>query len=577
MPARKKRLTLHRDAVKAYEDKRGITTLLEGSAPIVLRATQRKLDVGTEPVPVWVQIAEEGEYKGHASGEFELDAKVFGDIVRNFRAHPSYRAENARTPWVAEGDNIDCGRVIPWDFHHANEAAPSSVAVSGAPAQGWVLELDVRTGEAGLELWALTDWLEPARTYIRQGSYQWSSVAIWPDSHDAKTNKPIGTYLSSVAITNDPFIQGMQPLAASRRARDLRKADRGPSLNDLQRQLNEALEKRYPAAPGDFCGVYVCDVYDATCVFEWDGKYWELSYTFDGKTVALGAQPTEVERTYAPIASTTPATEAATAGRRRIAASRGSATDTRRPAMNGMQKIATILGLSNAVILAAREDDAVSLASLEAAVQTAAEDKMAALKAAIAQLTQIVSSMGAPEGAPAAAVAGRVAELVQAEAELKKIQPEIAALKVEQAKAEEASIEADVDNAIAAHRLNDATKPAMLYMRKADKAAFLAKYPIGDLPAGMPHITRSLVTDDASNVRTLSVVRGPEAGPLELGNKGKAGSLPITLADLAMYEGRNDLERIMSFLQSKNPSKQFTRSDLHEAGCKLLTQLRQAS
>lgn len=580
-------------AVRAFEDEMGITALKarfldrgKGKA-IVLRATSKKLDAPPENAPVWEQIAKEGEYKGHASGEFTLDAQVFADIIKNFRAHPSYRAADVRTPWTEGGDNSNSGRVIPWDFHHANEAAPTSVAVQGAPAQGWVLDLKTEQGPDGLTLWALTDWLEPARTYIRNGQYQWSSVAIWPDSHDAVTGKPIGTYLSSVAITNDPFIQGMQPLAASRGAasdRRTKKLDaRGPSLDAINRALQEALELRYPSAPNADWDekVWVCEVFDATCVFEWDGKLYEIAYTLDGTTATLGPQPQEVVRTYEPVTNTTPtpATEASTAGRR-IAASRSLST-TKGQAMKLAAKLAAILGVSNAIILNAREDDPTSVAQLEAGVLQAATDNVAQLKALIAQMSQIVGAMGVPADAPPAATAARVAELVQSDAELKKIQPEIAAFKAEQAAADEAAIGTDVEIAIAAHRLDDATRPALLFFRKSDKAAFAKAYPPpADAPANMKHITRALVTDPGANngqARALSIVHSslPQQQPVQLGGAGQHGAPPVTEQQLAVLPGNNLVERCVSYVRQQAGNVQLSYEDAHQRGCALARQIRQ--
>ena len=58
---------------------------------------------------------------------------------------------------------------IPIDFEHASEQDPTlgTIPTDGAPAQGWIIDLQDR-GAAGL--WGLVEWLEPARTYVREGS-----------------------------------------------------------------------------------------------------------------------------------------------------------------------------------------------------------------------------------------------------------------------------------------------------------------------------------------------------------------------------------------------------------------------
>lgn len=166
-----------------------------------------------QPDRVWVQVATEGTFKGYMGGavEFTFDVRTFQKIVANFQRHPSYQ----KGP-----DGYGMANVIPWDFHHASEMAPTdgSVPAMGAPAQGWIQELTVRQGEGGKsELWALTKWLEPARTYIKDGRYQWASVSVVFDAVDARTGENIGPLLTSVALTNQPFIEGMQKLAADRR------------------------------------------------------------------------------------------------------------------------------------------------------------------------------------------------------------------------------------------------------------------------------------------------------------------------------------------------------------------------
>lgn len=162
--------------------------------------------VGPEAdAPVWVQVASGGVYKGYAGGAFEFNASIFAQIVRNFRKHPSYRDGAAD--------------VIPWDFNHASAAfaGDGSIPLTGTPAQGWVRELDVRAGADGrAQLWAFTRWLEPARSYVKEGRYKWASVVVGFDVRDQISGANIGAVLESIALTNNPFIEGMQPLAASR-------------------------------------------------------------------------------------------------------------------------------------------------------------------------------------------------------------------------------------------------------------------------------------------------------------------------------------------------------------------------
>jgi hypothetical protein len=142
--------------------------------------------------PVWNQISTRGSFKGHGAGEFSLDDTTLGDIVRNY-------------------SEID-GKHVSFDFEHASEgdATSGSIPVTGAPAQAWIKELKVQPD--GLH--ALVEWLEPAKTYIREKKYKFVSPAIRFGARHPVSGKQIGARLTSVALTNQPFLRGLQPLAA---------------------------------------------------------------------------------------------------------------------------------------------------------------------------------------------------------------------------------------------------------------------------------------------------------------------------------------------------------------------------
>lgn len=173
--------------------------------------------------PVWVQVATEGQYDGYSGGGFAFALQTFEAAIRNFKAHPSYDGKTG---------------IVAWDFHHASEMPAASVGTAGAPAQGWVLDLQTRRDASGkVTLWALTRWLEPARSYIKEGRYKWASVSMVLDAIDPVSGRSIGPLLTSVAITNQPFIEGMQQLAASRNA--LAHSQKGNTMTDLQQRIIE--------------------------------------------------------------------------------------------------------------------------------------------------------------------------------------------------------------------------------------------------------------------------------------------------------------------------------------------------
>ena len=148
----------------------------------------------------WNQIAREAEFLGHGQGPVKFTREVFAEIVRNFAAN-------------GNGE-------VPLDYEHTSERLPENVAVVGVPAPGWITKVEIRNG--GRELWALFKWVDAdAVRYVREARYKYVSPAINFKSRDKVTGRPAGARLTSVALTNHPFIEGMQPLAADDRSRAL--------------------------------------------------------------------------------------------------------------------------------------------------------------------------------------------------------------------------------------------------------------------------------------------------------------------------------------------------------------------
>jgi len=95
------------------------------------------------------------------------------------------------------------------------------VLQNGAPAVGWITSLQLR----GDDLWATVDWVDTnAVEAIRSGRYAYCSPAVVFGAVDPESGEPIGARLTSVALTNRPFLDGMEPLTA----RDPRVASLSP-------------------------------------------------------------------------------------------------------------------------------------------------------------------------------------------------------------------------------------------------------------------------------------------------------------------------------------------------------------
>lgn len=159
-----------------------------GGRVIALRA---QLGIVSEDAPRSdVHIATFGEWGGHPAGPFALDAKAFGDIVKNF--------DRQKNP-------------VPVVIGHP---------IDTAPAVGWIQRLEVR-GDGSNEgdgLWALVEWTEKTASSIRSGEWRFCSGVFVFGSTDRVTGDDVGAELLELGLTNSPFIDGQVPLSLSRRA-----------------------------------------------------------------------------------------------------------------------------------------------------------------------------------------------------------------------------------------------------------------------------------------------------------------------------------------------------------------------
>lgn len=438
--------------------------------PLTLRAPSVRLervDGGAErPNPDWIQVAAEGEFRGYRSGAqpFTLDEATFGVIIRNFHNHPSY---------VAAGGPTD---VVAFDFSHASEGDPAAIAVEGAPAQAWAQELEIRRGSQGVELWALTRFLEPMLTYRAQGKYKWTSVCVWPDAIDPRSGEKVGWSLSSIAFTNDPFIQGMVPLAASMRGFDPFCPPSTP---------NEVLE----ALRGLF------ELGAMAPVDEVIGSLAKLRSYTSGTPAPAGVEVDELVgclRQIFNLPTLSSADEVFAQADALLVALAGGGSGTTIAAdrkddaqMNRFEKACIALAARLKVKLSNREDEDVDVILLEA-TDAAVEKAGSGTKKADEDLGAMLAALG-EQDVPGAMK--RIADMIAQSARLKAVLPSLEAYE-KQLEADDAKqVEEDVAMAMTHHCHGaEAAKAALLHMRRppkdatpeqrrAAREAFLTTYP----------------------------------------------------------------------------------------------------
>ncbi len=143
-----------------------------------------------EPVSEWLLIP---------FGAIEVEHPVSGGSFEFTRRH----ADSAKR-WF---DGL--GRKLAIDYEHQSFEHLNTRADGLRPAAGWIGRLEVRDDG----LWAVdVTWTDRAKTLLAAGEYRYfSPVIYWADEDHGDV-----AALGPVALTNDPAMHDVTPLAASR-------------------------------------------------------------------------------------------------------------------------------------------------------------------------------------------------------------------------------------------------------------------------------------------------------------------------------------------------------------------------
>lgn len=527
--------------------------------------------------PKWVHIASEGDFPGYDRGErpFSLTRETFEQLIANLHRNPSY---------VAGDDGVGTEDVVPWDFHHASELYPAegSIPTQGAPAQAWTRELQVRNGGEGqAQLWALTWFLEVARGYILAGQYKWASLAVTFDTIDPASNENIGAVLTSVALTNQPIIQGMEQLVA---ARGLEGATAGrhmwfepaecaedamgnlkdlfglPETSGAPEVVGEIAKlEQWVTQGGAPLGVDVADIIGSMRrIFNLPALSTEIEVLAEaGKVITRLIDEQSVGQGQ-PAAPGVPVPAAQTA-----AVAKAKEKD-----MELLKTLAGMLGVrdTDAEVTAAVEDliglrtgthKALSAEKDTTSVLLEAAEKLVSGRE---KLTALVKALGVENAEEAVE---KVAELLRQSKELTDAMPELDNLRTTVQQQEETQAEADVDEVIASRGYGDEVKEALLLMRKGDPVKFAEKFPKAQ-PGDESLLSSAAVTPTGVELRPTP----PASGTRQLGQN--AIPLGTDVVNLASYPGENITARAMSYIRAtREGADKWTHEQLFVAACQL--------
>jgi Mu-like prophage I protein/Family of unknown function (DUF6582) len=104
------------------------------------------------------------------------------------------------------------------DYEHASER-PSIAAGKAIPAAGWITAMEL----VGATLYADVEWTPKAQQMIQEKEYQFVSPAIDFEATDKQSGECIGAELTSLALTNHPFLTELPALMLSERSADVPK------------------------------------------------------------------------------------------------------------------------------------------------------------------------------------------------------------------------------------------------------------------------------------------------------------------------------------------------------------------
>jgi len=216
-----------------------------------------------------VQVFRTGTFHHPLYGKFTISDDILATMVKNFgTVRPKAPTE------------------LVVDYEHMSEMQGVQ-----APAAGWVKGLEAEPGA----LYAMVDWTDQAAGDIRSKRYRFISPVWRMNYKDKETDKGVGPTLMTMALTNRPFIEGMDPVVLSER---IERANAGvmalsektlllyteASVDELSSAVRQAYYVQFPEEPDQQRTDYVEEIYDTFIIIERGSELLKLSYSRDDET-----------------------------------------------------------------------------------------------------------------------------------------------------------------------------------------------------------------------------------------------------------------------------------------------------
>ncbi len=140
----------------------------------------------------WTQLATAGTFYSPVYGKIDLSPDDLQTMYQNFKT---------RTPKAPTR--------LPIDFDHLSDDPQKP---GDGQASGWIDDLKI--GDDGNSLWMKPEWTRDAAKMIADGKYSGISPFFVTNFIDKASGKKIGPTLRAAALTNRPFLEGMENIPA---------------------------------------------------------------------------------------------------------------------------------------------------------------------------------------------------------------------------------------------------------------------------------------------------------------------------------------------------------------------------
>lgn len=248
-------------------------------------------DTGTGPATRWMQVLRVGKFWSPKYKDFSITKSTLSTMVENFKN------VTPRPPTE-----------FPLDYNHGTNRPDT---VEQGKAAGWIKDVELRAEDT--ELWAQVELTELAADLVRKKEYRFVSATFEFEhvhTEGPERKKNIGATLMAAALTNTPFVEGMQPVTLSREAAialaDDETAEATFSYDDQRLRVQDALRETYGGACdgcGPCWGPYLVDLFDGYVIYREEcGETYRVDYTLgaDG-VVTFTSDPVEVRVAYEPL------------------------------------------------------------------------------------------------------------------------------------------------------------------------------------------------------------------------------------------------------------------------------------